>query len=289
MDRKVLEHIVVDGVAKTANLLCVAIKDPDLVEDEIPHARFVYRYGNEWGWMCDKKWEVVDTCISDTDEQLVVFLGEEGSLLKIGKGYTADSSLPDVDGVYRGISFVDDTLYVCGMKNLVYQLATDEEWIKINPDGFDASFETVSGVSNEEIYFAGWKGVICQFNGVDWKKIDSPTNFILTCSGVTEDKKVVIAGQQGTILIGRGEEWKVVETEVIDDFWDVAVVGEKIYVSSMTTVYALDTEAEEKLNVVSPDGISAGKLAHSEGVLWSIGCDDVGFFDGESWTWLDDN
>ena len=98
-------------------------------------------------------------------------------------------------------------------------------------------------------------------------------------------KLVYAAGQQGVLVKGRSGSWEVVEwdEEVSVDIWDLCWFEEKLYVATMTALYTLSGNSLVEVDFGEIPPPSCYSLTAAEGVLWSIGRDDVASFDGHDW------
>ncbi len=113
---------------------------------------------------------------------------------------------------------------------------------------------------------------------------DSPVDVILTAAVSYADGTVYACGQNGTLLHGQAGLWEVIaEGDTVDDFWTIASFNDQIYVASFTALYVL---ADDHLTVVDLDNIKCNTfqmLSPAQGVLWSLGAEDIVAFDGRQW------
>lgn len=76
--------------------------------------------------------------------------------------------------------------------------------------GRSLGFHDIDGFAADDIYACGGEGDLCHYDGRRWDVLDSPTNqdfLSLCCAG---NGKVYVGGMKGTLVEGRGDEWKVV-------------------------------------------------------------------------------
>src|SRR6266540_836063 len=96
-----------------------------------------------------------------------------------------------------------------------------------------AGFLTIDGFSGSEIYAAGYRGEIWYFDGMKWRRIDSPTNLRLEALRCVVGDSVIAVGDEGVILLGRDDRWDVVAQELTDEtFTDVETFQERIFIST---------------------------------------------------------
>ena len=175
------------------------------------------------------------------------------------------------------------------MKRQVYKRDSENLWTDISAP-FPAKsekvgFESIDGFSEDEIYAVGWNGEIWHYNGSKWYNQSGLTNLILTSVCCASDGIVYIAGQQGILLKGRFDAWEIIELddEVKIDFWDLCSFKNKLFISSILQLFTL---SDGQLLDVEFDGIDVHSfygLTKAEGVMWSIGAEDVLSYDGKKW------
>jgi hypothetical protein len=102
------------------------------------------------------------------------------------------------------------------------------------------------------------------------------------------DESVYACGQNGTLLTGRHNQWKIIPTGGIsEDFWDVCWFNGKLYVASLTTLYTHDGKCLVPVEFGADRPKTFGSLTHAQGIFWSVGDEDVFSFDGQAWTRVD--
>jgi hypothetical protein len=95
--------------------------------------------------------------------------------------------------------------------------------------------------------------------------------------------KVYAAGRSGIILCGRRTEWKIIKQDVIDDvFWDLAWFGGYLYLSTNNSVFILKGELEE-VDFLLEKKPTCGYLDANDGVICSIGSNDIVIFESGNW------
>ncbi len=176
------------------------------------------------------------------------------------------------------------------MKRQVYERVDEGVWQDISApfpaSGEKVGFESLDGFSRNEIYAAGWLGEIWQFDGSRWQDRGSLTNKILTAVCCAPDGSVYIAGQKGVMIKGRHDQWEIIEwdDETDADFWDLCWFQDKLYVATMSGLFTLEGNALVAVDFGdTPEPESFYSLTTAEGVLWSVGENDVASFDGQTW------
>ncbi len=191
----------------------------------------------------------------------------------------------------RNVGVVDGFAYACGMDRQVFRRDGDNSWTAMNaPNSEEATgFEAIDGFSANEIYAVGWNGEVWEWNGNGWAQHGGVTNVILTGVCCADDDRVYVCGQQGTLLSGRHDGWQLVDLDdFATDFWDAHWFKGKLYLATMQTLFTYERDnglTEVDFGDDPPN--TCYRLSSAEGVLWSVGGDDVFSFDGAEWTRVD--
>lgn len=181
------------------------------------------------------------------------------------------------------VKSVDNIAYVVGTRGAVYSRIGQGKWNCIDEDCYDQenfyrAFNDIDGFSKKEIYAVGELGEIWQYNGKKWKSIVSPTKLNLNAIVCASNGKVYIAGEKGTILVGRNDEWELLEGIDLFEFWAVAYFKDNIYLTANERlVYTLTSE--NKLQLVNFGDcdipLTAYQLKVRESSLWLFGSKDI--------------
>ena len=146
-------------------------------------------------------------------------------------------------------------------------------------------FEAIDGFSEQDLYAVGWQGEVWHCAKGRWERQSSPVNIILSAVCAAGDKLVYACGQSGTLIRGRAGAWEQINTDgVVDDLWDVRWFEGKLYVASMSTLYVLFPDGLHPVDFGKEAPRSCYKLTDAQGVLWSVGQENVFSFDGKAWT-----
>ncbi|MCV4592615.1 hypothetical protein OFC51_26410, partial [Escherichia coli] len=65
----------------------------------------------------------------------------------------------------------------------------------------------VDGFSENDIYAAGGKGDVWNFDGDEWRQIHFPSNMLIESICCGQDGYVYIGAQSGTVFKGRKDQW----------------------------------------------------------------------------------
>ncbi len=280
-----------DGFVVDRGLTVLACKHHEDEGDDVSRLAFVENVANvengEWSYadfLDDGAVSV--TCLRESRESF--FLGHNGYVLVIEQGRQVMETLPDKEGLgyVLRIRAVGQDIYVCGMTGQIYA-RTDGQWRHIDhgllgTDGLD--FEDIDGTSGNDLYAVGMFGAIYHFNGLQWKRCDSPTNAHLSNVRCTADGLVYVCGKKGTVLRGNKDGWEFIgDAGVKRNFWGMEHFGNQMYLAYPVGIMRHD--GEKLANVEIPNILARDfhRLHSGDGVLWSIGIDNLAYFDGFDW------
>ncbi len=270
----------------------------ELAEKKVPHCVIIAWEAGKFLSTTQKGWLLADVVQAPpTQNEHLLFFGTHGPYLEKDRHGDRNERItgPGIaisdHGPLRCARTIGGSVYVVGGDRQAYQL-TERGWQSIaqgtvlpGDDGKIFSFEAVDGFAADEIYAVGLRGEIWLYNGSVWHNLTSPTNVLLSSVCCAGDNTVYAAGLQGLLLHGRGDTWEVLDVgEFPYDFWDLCWFQGALYLATMYRVYRLDGETLTPLDC----GVdTAGKLACTDNVLWSIGAKDVVAFDGQTWSRID--
>lgn len=148
-----------------------------------------------------------------------------------------------------------------------------------------AGFLSVDGFGNDEIYAVGYRGEIWLRDAKAWQQIDSPTSVRLECVRRGGDDTVVACGEDGVVVIGRGQQWALVDANGIDSTLKSAVwFKDRWYFADedggVFTIGAAGLEADAAFAKLDA---TTGTLDANGTHLLSIGEEDIFLFDGKKW------
>ncbi len=175
------------------------------------------------------------------------------------------------------------------MDHHVYHQNGHGNWTDISVDRMREEdivrgFEALCGPASTELYAFGFDGAIYSRIHDRWDKIDSPTNLTLKAATFTGDRLFVV-GLMGTILAGRGNDWRIIEqNETEEDFFGAATYNGASFISNEVELYRLaDRELELEIVADEEDVAPIGPLVEGYTGIWSVGTDDILKFDGDNW------
>ena len=151
-------------------------------------------------------------------------------------------------------------------------------------------FDALDGFASDDLYAGGDRGDLWQFNGSKWKRIDLPSNIkinALVCGG---DGKVYIGGSDNKLLIGRDDEWEVVETDTGEYVYateinSMAWFDDKLWLATDMNLFTFEDNTVAPYDYPEHSAVqhSFKHVTASDTHLMAYGIYQALVFDGESW------
>lgn len=276
------------GAARRKDLIYLSLKDRKLDRRSVLHSRLIGLVGREWGPLEDVEWATAGMCVVKKPAEKLVVVSPQGEVFTYVAGQKTREKITPNPFDLRFCGPIEGYAYACGMKRQVYRRAAEAQWVAMHApegkQGTTAGFEAIAGFDEKEIYAVGWEGEIWQFTKKKWLERSSPVNIILTGVVCAPGGVVYICGQNGTLLAGRGDTWEVLPQDNIeDDFWDLCWFKNRLYVSSMSYLYELEKRELVPVDFGKDAPDSCYRLTAADGVLWSVGQEDLFSYDGQTW------
>lgn len=283
------------GAVRYHDLTYVLCIDPDLEQDGLPHTAFYALDAGEWCMFDIGRWAAHSVCVTLYPKEQAVALGAGGNIRVMGNEDDYDEHI-DVPGTtlstLREIRNVAGHAYVCGMDRQVFKRTGVGEWIALHGDlpqqpapDIVFGFESIHGRAEDDLHAVGWHGEIRHFDGTRWHACDSPTQAILTRVLHADDGWAYACGQRGTLLRGRGARWEALAHDATDaDFTDLCWFDGTLYLATQHALYVLRDGVPVLADLGDLVPTSCHRLSAADGLLWSVGADDILAFDGRQWT-----
>ncbi|MEL4169242.1 WD40/YVTN/BNR-like repeat-containing protein [Pseudomonas sp. ZS001] len=235
-------------------------------------------------------------CFRHSDSSLWM-LGRKGHLRHVKTG-SADFTLANVRGKFENqrietgrlgellcIREIANELYICGQSSQVYR-HSNGGWVDISPPGAkiaSPTLESLDGLSSDDIYAVGEKGLIMHYDGARWSTLDSATNRPLSRVLCKSAEEVYACGNDGVLLVGNRNQWQVLDTERTMNFWDMALYDGQLYIAHVHGLVRYDGKDFFDVDTGLLPAPGAHKLDVGDGLLYSFGVDDILKFDGSRW------
>ncbi len=271
------------------NKVYVLTKVKALIEKGIAHTSVI---GIDKGLWCDAAntaWDSTAIAVAKLPSEKLVFISEDGDVCAYGGGNSTKEKIVPFPKMIRNAISIEGHVVACGMLRQVFERVDEGKWLDISAPFPGASekvgFEAIDGYSLKELYAVGWKGEIWQYDGSIWTNRSGPTNLILSSICCVQDGVVYIGGQEGVLIQGRNDSWEIIEweEETDIDIWDLCWFEGKLYVASMTDLFTFDKDRLVVVDFGELEIPTCYSLTEAEGIMWSVGKDDVLSFDGKRW------
>jgi hypothetical protein len=190
-------------------------------------------------------------------------------------------------GELTRVRIISDIPYCCGQSGQVYRLK-EQKWVSADRglrSDSGPDLEDIAGSGMDDIYVVGLGGAMQHFDGKGWWSVDLPTNSNLSAIRRNSAGIYYVCGDDGLILTGSGEHWRIVAEAVPDkNYWGLEIFEEEVYLAHGK---GIDRLVDGQVRAV-PIGLD-GKLTFQHlqgccGQLYSFGTDDLLKFDGVSWS-----
>jgi hypothetical protein len=161
------------------------------------------------------------------------------------------------------------------------------DWLDAN-DAVD--LRDIAGPAIDDLYVTGdetW-----HYDGSAWQPIQLPTDEPLNVIKVLDANRVVLAGHNGSLLLGNARDG-FTELSSVEDNQNITGVewfGGKLFLASNLGLYTYDPASqkiEKYATDLKPDLQDTHQLEAKDGVLWSFGFKDLAYFNGQRWTRVD--
>jgi hypothetical protein len=281
----------ISAAIRERDIVYVSASMIDTNNPDLPYASFFDHDSELFGDIGDSKWNCVSLCAAEVPKKQMVALGEYGQVKVFGSDDEYEERITIDEVEFREIRTIAGVPYACGMDRHVYRRDGPNKWIPIFGDmdkqaapDIVFGFESIHGYTHDDIYAVGWHGEIWHFNGEVWSQQSSPSNFILNKVLCAPDGYVYICGLAGLIIRGRNNNWEIVDEGAIGlDLWDLEWFNDKLWISSHSMIYTLENNIVEPVEFDDDVPSSFYHLDARDGILWTIGAEDIMQFDGEEW------
>jgi hypothetical protein len=146
----------------------------------------------------------------------------------------------------------------------------------------------MDGTGPDNIYTVGNFGEIFHFDGQQWSQCASATNVHLHAVRCVEADLAYACGKKnGLVVRGNRNRWDVIANDSFPaDFWGIEVFAGEVYLGGYGGLAKIVDDEVRRLDLGLGRNIDGYRLHSKDGVLWSIGNDDLVSFDGTTWSEL---
>lgn len=273
---------------------------PNSLSSDYEYTRFYTTLDGQWGHQ-DFEFDTSSITylnLPDQNYKAWWLVGKRGEVIEILGGKprieridTAGTGKGEKYGYIEKIVVIENELYICGYFRQVYKRVHDH-WELISKPILVTDkktkaigFESIDGISSSCIYCVGYKGEIWFYDGKKWHQEDSPTNQHLSDVQCIGENEIWICGDNGIVIHGHHGAWNVIhdEAEITENWWSVEHFNGRIYLAGDGVIGKIEDGKFEKVDTGLKKAITTGSLHAKEGLLWSIGEENIMVFDGKKW------
>lgn len=276
------------AAARFRDLVYIASTIDDLVAKEVAHSTFLSIFNGQWHNAGDARWSTAAICVVTSPTERMIAVSADGDVMTYVGGNISTEQIQPTPKILTALATIDRHAYACGMQREVFVRTGEGQWQAISapkpPPRTPVGFEAIAGFNEQNIYAVGWRGEIWQRSDTQWIQHDSPVNIILTGVCCADDGYVYACGQNGTLIKGRNDQWEVIDHALpSEDFWDIHAFGDCVFVASFGGLFRILNNIVEPVEFGGDAPSTCHRLTSAEGVLWSVGAEDVFSFDGATW------
>lgn len=287
------------GLITDGGVIVVVAASEKLEEEDVSHTFLAIHKEKSWK-VFEEEVDIVSIA-SGTGKHArhLISLGMNGEVIinepagvyheHVHKGKNGPSSLRTMNEVRA----IGDYFVTVGMRRQVYRRKIDTaRWVRYD-DGVlldenslaVAGFLSVDGFDENETYAVGYQGEIWLRNAQQWQQVDSPTSARLECVRCGGDGSVAICGVNGLVVLGRGTQWAIVESNGIDTtLKSIAFFKNRWYLADEDgAIFVIDDGGLHAEPAFGSLGATTGVLDANASALVSVGEEDIFLFNGKKW------
>lgn len=235
--------------------------------------------------------------LEEPQPQLVI-MGAGGYVAIVSDSAVTEEMVDETDdgpryrGNIRDMRLIGDHLYAVGMNRQVYRRDRPGQWVHcdqgvVQPRGnlTVSGFSAIDGLTERDIYTAGFNGEIWHYDGLEWRALDSPTNVLLHRIRVVAPDLAFAAGQEGVLLQGHGDVWRFIDHDLTsENLWGMEWFRDRLYIAGDTALFRLDDGVLSRVETGLGETFTYRHLHAFQGAMWSFGPKHIAKTDGDAWT-----
>jgi hypothetical protein len=260
-------------------------------------SRIYLHFDGDWG-----AHEVTDDCIVSLAyaDGVLFAVGRNGLVKHVGRPgqpFTSDTvagqfrsfviGACEAKGRLTRVRATPRGFVACGWGGQLYRLDAGR-WTSLTNDGAweRLDFLDIDGTPAGELYAVGLGGTVLRHDGRTWAQEDMPTDQHLCAVRCLPDGRVLVAGAQGTLCIGRHGEWHLIETGLHGNFWAIeAFEGAAWLTFADRQLFRLAGGVLTEVTLAPTD--FTHRLSAAPSHLLSCGSNALLRFDGRTWDRVD--
>jgi len=299
--KKLFAHkTVVDCVAGKNNLVYLITVDNKNFDEGASYSVSSYSFGEpkyDEPWAGGEGWQglrELKATMMKPELRCLMTASATGHIGTVGKCFDGDDFHIHTQSAIHGIGLVGEHVYIVGPTRAVYRRTGVKKWELFNQgtqddlmsknikkgkrSEYSYAFLSIDGFSEDDMYAVGNKGEAWHYDGKKWSKIDLPTSSDLHKVHCAKDGYVYIAGDEYTILKGKGNKWEFILNAKINHpfnehlFDAIAWFDSVLYIGTSDGLYAYIDDKFEKIQLTPPE-------LTSEVTFDTKGLEEAGFDD----------
>jgi len=297
MPRLSEKFVVKNGYVRKRGWLGFVTSYPKADDQEVSNGQ-IFCYVNDDWYTWQFAWQGIGMTSTRFPEATLVVLGRDGNaLIGLSSGYQEESVEEDGmgparRGPMRQIRTICDQVIAVGMGRQVYKRSGPNSWVRIEAglptsrqSGQVIGFNAVDGFGVDDMYAVGWAGEIWHYNGLQWSRIESPTNLALF-DLISADERVLYAGgQAGVLLRGHDTHWDVLDYKGPRlEFRSLAWFRGSLYAADGTSLHVLRDNTFVRVDFGLTQPAPSSHLHVNDGLLLSTAGKEV-FTTTDGVTW----
>jgi len=177
-------------------------------------------------------------------------------------------------------------------KQGLYKRESAGKWKKIGKDfkfheseeNYNTRLLDVASFSNEEIYAVGSNGNAWLYDGNDWNKLETGSNLSLDSIICAEDGRAYINLEGKQIVIGRKNEWRILDYVFEEFIIDMVFFDNRIFITTYSKIFEIKEDNIIESDLGFPEMVSYESMDAKDGVLVIACATSAHFYNGSEWT-----
>ncbi|KHD10074.1 hypothetical protein PN36_21325 [Candidatus Thiomargarita nelsonii] len=307
MQKHLEEFYIISSYIRKNNCIYILFTNDCEWEDEdykwqgddselICRACFFYpKTEKQWGFEQLHYYYSLRACVLPAPDHTFVAVDADGQVITqtgitSNTGFNIEKKIPlSPDATVNSVREISGTAFIAGTDGTVFRREGPNHWTCLSGNfpiqneeekqGVELDLNDIGGFSLNEIYGCGDKGGLCHYNGKQWKNLNSPTHQKLTTLCCASNGKVYIGGNNGLVIEGRGDEWRIIlqftpkyavrNTGIGQEIRDMAWYKDRLYIVTDKGLYEYDKGRFQRSPslyrfLLHPDEGKTGKLLLNE-------------------------
>jgi hypothetical protein len=193
-----------------------------------------------------------------------------------------ENDLAESIGPLRRVRVLGPDVMTSGTGGQVYRLVGDRfealPRLFVKKDN-DVTVKDIDGTSARDVLAVATAGYAAQFNGSKWRLLDLPSNVGLHAVCRLSDGRYAIGGRQGTVMIGSGDKWQLVDPVEGDEdgrtYYGIASDNRTIFAAYLGGIDFVDGNQLRPVKI-DTRGREFVRLSRGPDGIWAMAGNTVG-------------